>query len=869
MRRKPQIVPRIVGLVVVWVLAFLLVGLLHTAEAARHRPLTERQRYGFVATVPDWPQKFDVVQLNAGWYVDATLPGCALAPGGMERALLIPVQAGYTVDAHWLGPFVDSHPASTWLIGNEPDCIWQDNVLPEEYARIYHELYAFIKSRDPTSLLSPGGIVQPTPLRLEWLDRVLAAYVSDYGQAMPVDVWNIHNAILNEERGGWGADIPPGITASVGAIRNIDDNDNMAIFEAQIRAFRQWMADNGYGGYPLLVTEYGVLMPDDYGFDADRVNAFMSATFDFFENAAGPLGDPADGYRLVQRWAWFSLDIQPWDPVTGEGFNGNLLDPDTQAITGHGLRYASHTESFGALSYVDLVLSAVHTLPAFDLAGPGQPVSRTLQVEVANEGTVEAGSFSVMLEIEGVVHEQSIAALPAASSEWVTFALTGLLPGVHPFTISIDPGDQVTESTECNNQVASRVLAPTDRTFLPAVASQGLLRGAASAREALPSQLLVSNWPFVARQSRLQLSALHKADSFAQTAMPSVGQHQSLGPQPLSLLTMSQSSRVSGFREYSVPTADSYPAQLALDPVRQVLWVTQRDGNKLAAFDLSTETWIGEYVVPTPDSEPWGLAVDGSGNVWFAETAVDKIGVLNVATGEISEPAILVPGKQPWAVALSGTGQNLTVWFTERAGSSIGKFVPATGEMVTYTLPTTDAQPSGIAVHGNDLWFTETAADRLGFLNIQTGEIREFKSGGLAPPLEGPQDVAVGSSGNPWLTEAEGDRITLFYFSTLQNFVPIALAGSGREPYGITVQGDQAIWFTERAGNRLGRYTGIEPPSEYRLPTPASLPTDIVVDVAGCAWYTAPGANQIGRLCLPFKVYLPTVLRDQGLVGGR
>jgi hypothetical protein len=36
------------------------------------------------------------------------------------------------------------------------------------------------------------------------------------------------------------------------------------------------------------------------------------------------------------------------------------------------------------------------------------------------------------------------------------------------------------------------------------------------------------------------------------------------------------------------------------------------------------------------------------------------------------------------------------------------------------------------------------------------------------------------------------------------------------------------------------------------------------VEGDGCAWYTAPGANQIGRLCLPFPIqaHLPLVLKN-------
>ena len=162
-------------------------------------PLGERQRYGFIATSATWRQDFDVAQLGAGWYVDTSPPACTISPEGMDRSMLIRVRNWSSNQLPRLESMVDDYPGSLWLVGNEPDCIWQDNVLPEDYAQIYDEIYTAIKARDPTALVSPGGIVQPTPLRLAWLDRVLQEYKGTHGGAkMPVDVWNIHNAILRE-----------------------------------------------------------------------------------------------------------------------------------------------------------------------------------------------------------------------------------------------------------------------------------------------------------------------------------------------------------------------------------------------------------------------------------------------------------------------------------------------------------------------------------------------------------------------------------------------------------------------------------------------------------------------------------------------
>ncbi|MGD2207577.1 MAG: hypothetical protein PVH17_12455, partial [Anaerolineae bacterium] len=393
---RPGFVPRLAGLcMAAMVLALVGAGAWSGSTHARPSSLLERQRYGYVTTSGTWRQDFDLAQVGAGWYIEGASPGCHTSPGGMDRTLVVRVHAGYTVDPEWLGPIIDKHPGTLWAIGNEPDCIWQDNLWPEEYAHIYHDLYYFIKGRDPTSQVSPGGIVQPTPLRFEWLDRVLAEYQTVYSEAMPVDVWNIHNMLLPEKKGSWGADIPPGIDATEGVSRTIQDNDNMDLFEEQIWTFRQWMADRGYGGHPLLITEYGILMPAMYGFDAERVGDFMSATFEFFENTTDPdLGDPTDNYRLVQRWAWFSLDYPPYDPDTNSGFNGNLFNSETKAITAHGLNYASHTDPLPALNYVELSPGAFHALPASDVASSTQTISRSLQVEILNEGTEASGIFT-------------------------------------------------------------------------------------------------------------------------------------------------------------------------------------------------------------------------------------------------------------------------------------------------------------------------------------------------------------------------------------------------------------------------------------------------------------------------------------------
>ncbi|MCB0032575.1 MAG: hypothetical protein KDE51_01035, partial [Anaerolineales bacterium] len=117
-----------------------------------------------------------------------------------------------------LDAVIAQRPGSYWLVGNEMDVKWQDNVTPERYAEIYHEVYTFIKARDASARVAIGGVSQPTPLRRAYLDRVLNHYQNTYGAKMPIDVWNVHAFILREEAGSWGVDVPPGMSGAGGML---------------------------------------------------------------------------------------------------------------------------------------------------------------------------------------------------------------------------------------------------------------------------------------------------------------------------------------------------------------------------------------------------------------------------------------------------------------------------------------------------------------------------------------------------------------------------------------------------------------------------------------------------------------------------
>ena len=339
-----------------------------------------------------------IVDMRFGWYVDYAAGLSALPDLGMDYVPMVRVKQWklkpdstwttwcvgcpyvtpytYTLspDVSQIGALVSSHPGMIWAIGNEMERRdWtnndgtpgmQDEIVPELYADAYHTVYSIIKSADPTAQVMIAGLIEATPLRLKYLQRVWDTYQQRYGQTMPVDVWNIHGFILQEKSCAaypsecYGAEIPAGLDDTSGALYSLLDNKNLNILAQQIRAFRTWMKDHGQQNKPLYVTEYGVLMPDWASpgeFTPEQVrDSYMYPSFDFFLNHTDPtLGYPADGYRLVQRWAWYSLDDDSrfsyydrmWDNLNGYLFYSGFEEGRPVGLTSLGLYWKQYVQS--------------------------------------------------------------------------------------------------------------------------------------------------------------------------------------------------------------------------------------------------------------------------------------------------------------------------------------------------------------------------------------------------------------------------------------------------------------------------------------------------------------------------------------------
>ncbi|MBW6473912.1 MAG: hypothetical protein K0B14_12340 [Anaerolineaceae bacterium] len=260
--------------------------------------------------------------------------------------------------------WVTDNPGEVWIIGNEPDrYYYQDSVTPEVYAQRYYEIALRIRHFDSDAQIGFGSVVQPTPIRIRYLEKALnhLTYLSCGNRQAAldlIDIWSIHSFILNEHPNQWGAGVPVGFENDWSDAIQITDYSNTYssdIFIQRLKYFRNWMKTIGEEDKPLWVTEYGSLFPEWevlckfylyydcnyplYGWPSENETIkFLEDTFNLMLVETDiSTGFSEDRNKLVQRWFWYSLDdiryeirVNEDGTTTTYGFGGTLFDPDDQ-----------------------------------------------------------------------------------------------------------------------------------------------------------------------------------------------------------------------------------------------------------------------------------------------------------------------------------------------------------------------------------------------------------------------------------------------------------------------------------------------------------------------------------------------------------
>jgi virginiamycin B lyase len=249
--------------------------------------------------------------------------------------------------------------------------------------------------------------------------------------------------------------------------------------------------------------------------------------------------------------------------------------------------------------------------------------------------------------------------------------------------------------------------------------------------------------------------------------------------------------------EFPVPTANSGPTCI-INASDGDLWFTELTAGKIAK--MTTTGSFTEYstlFAPPPNDDPYGLVDRGDGSVWYVANGSSRIGFQGITSGVAGETSIPTSNAAPFGIA---TAPDNNLYYTESAVDKIGRTANlfATQSEVSLTAGTV---PEGI-VRGPDgnVWFAENGRNMIGRLSPSSFSVTgEFPT--LTPNSE-PTSLVLGHDSAIWFTETGLDRIGRITTSGAMSEFISPVTGLGLR--GIAVARDGSIWFAE-----LG--TGLNP----------------------------------------------------------
>lgn len=249
---------------------------------------------------------------------------------------------------------------------------------------------------------------------------------------------------------------------------------------------------------------------------------------------------------------------------------------------------------------------------------------------------------------------------------------------------------------------------------------------------------------------------------------------------------------------------------------------------------------------------PHSLAEGKDGKFYLTDLIGNSIGEFDPKTKKFAHHAIPKEAKAlyPHTIRAARDGK---LWFTIAFSNQVGRFDPATKEMKIIQLPNSPSlsivggpSPYGIDIHPTDgsIWYAKLAADRIGRIDPQTLEIKEYDS-----PVRGPRRQRFDAAGNLWVagfSEGAIARIDVASWQAKIFRLPVFAPGEVPSPYALAIHpktGD--VWVNDTMLDLVWRFL---PKEErfvaYPLPLKGTYTREFTFPKEGWACTTNNSLNQ-------------------------
>jgi virginiamycin B lyase len=304
------------------------------------------------------------------------------------------------------------------------------------------------------------------------------------------------------------------------------------------------------------------------------------------------------------------------------------------------------------------------------------------------------------------------------------------------------------------------------------------------------------------------------------------------------------------FREFSIPTLNSGPNAIVAGP-NNTLWFVEYAGGKIGEF-LELNSSFKEFQIPESGAVPASLAIDHLGRIWFSDqSGPGSIWMLDPATDHFVQYPTISKESKPLFILIDSEND---VWFTESTANKIGELQYPGYKMSEYTLPVAASGPVEMTFGSNQssIWITQTYTGQIARFDVSSHKFNEF-----TPPssvsLISPVGIVLDDQGDVWISEHGGSAVVELTpsNSTFKKFptsVPVASSGYDISAVAtLAIDSGGRLWFVEHFANRVGVLNpGDGTIEEFDIPS--KLPAYSVLntlDSNGNFWFTDYGSNQI------------------------
>jgi virginiamycin B lyase len=293
-------------------------------------------------------------------------------------------------------------------------------------------------------------------------------------------------------------------------------------------------------------------------------------------------------------------------------------------------------------------------------------------------------------------------------------------------------------------------------------------------------------------------------------------------------------------KEWKVPTPNSRPHDPAWAP-DGALWYTGQRANKLGRLDIRTGQFK-EFPLATPDSGPHGLVADRDGKIWFTANSKGYIGRLDPKTGAVTE--YHMPDARASDPHTPVFDQHGILWFTVEASNFVGRLDPHTGKIELKPAPTPHAVPYGIVVTQKVCRIFASGTNKLASIDPRTMEITEY----ALPEGARPRRLAVAPDGTIYYSDYARGRLGHFDPATHKVEDWPSPGGPEARPYGIAITGDGAVWYSE-SGVKPNTLVRFDPKtknfSSWPVPSGGGVIRNMVATPDGRLYLACSGVNMV------------------------